>query len=496
MTIYTLSLYIGIAALAFTLFVVYFLKKEKSLVTTFLQSFTGFLFIFSGWVKVIDSMGTAFKMEQYFAEFESVFSQTLFSFIAPLFPFLSGFSVAFAVLMIIFEIVLGIMLVLGIKPKFTAWSFLLLVLFFTALTGFTYLTGYVPQGVNFFNFGAWEAYKASNMKVTDCGCFGDFIKLEPRISFYKDIVLLVPAVWFISRYKDMHTLVSEKLARWIPPLSTLILLLYALYNFVIDEPHIDFRPFKIGTNIAAVKQAEEDAAANVKITHFLMKEKSTGNLVEVAFDDYMKEYATKYTKDMYEVVEQIKTEPAIPRTKVSEFEVKSFDGDDVTYHYLDNDNYHFMIMSPKAYYKTEKSEFLTKDTIFQVDTVLIDGQAAPEIVKRLLEVKDTPVEVIKYIWDPSYLSDFTERFRPLMESATQDGYEVSIAVGGLDKNAADDLRSHIGLDVEIYTADDILLKTIMRSNPGVVLWKSGVLVHKWHKRQLPTYEKIKSKYLN
>lgn len=495
MTIYTLSLYIGIVALAFTLFVVYYLKKEKSLVTTFLQSFTGFLFIFSGWVKVIDSMGTAFKMEQYFAEFESVFSQTWFSFIAPLFPFLSGFSVAFSVLMIIFEIVLGVMLVLGIKPKFSAWAFLLLVLFFTVLTGFTYLTGYVPAGVNFFNFGGWEAYKASNMKVTDCGCFGDFIKLEPRISFYKDIVLLVPAVWFIFRYKDMHTLVSERLSRWIPPASAFVLLLYALYNFVIDEPHIDFRPFKVGSNISAIKQAEIESVANVKITHFLMEEKSTGNMVKVPFDEYMKEYATKYTKDRYEVVEQIKTKPSIPPTKVSEFEIKTFDGDDVTYRYLDNDNYHFMILSPKAYFKTEKSEVVIKDTTYQVDTVLIDGQATPEIVKRILEVKDTPVEITKYIWDPAYLSDFAKRLRPLMESAIQDGYEVSMVIGGLDKDAADDLRSHIGLDVEIYTADDILLKTIMRSNPGVVLWKSGVLVHKWHKRQLPAYEKIKSEFL-
>ena len=495
MTIFTLSLYIGIVALAFTLFVVYYLKKEKSLVTSFLQSFTGFLFIFSGWVKVIDSMGTAFKMEQYFAEFESVFSGTWFSFIAPLFPFLSGFSVTFAVVMIIFEIVLGIMLVLGIKPKFTAWAFLLLVAFFTVLTGFTYLTGYVPAGVNFFNFGAWEAYKATNMKVTDCGCFGDFIKLEPKISFFKDVILLIPAIWFILRYKEMHNLVSEKLSRWIPAISTLILLGYALYNFIIDEPHIDFRPFKIGTDVATVKQAEDDAAAAVQITHFLMKDLATGSIVEVPYADYMKEYATTYSKDKFEVIDQIKTEPTIPRTKVSEFEIKSFDGDDVSYYYLDNENYHFMVMSPKAYYKTMSTEMIVKDTSYLVDTVFVEGQEEPSIVKSIGEIKDKTITKTDYIWDDAYLADFTERLRPFIEAAIADGSEVSLVIGGLTAEAANDFKSRIGMDVEIYTADDILLKTIMRSNPGIVLWKSGVLVNKWHKRQLPSYSKIKSTYL-
>lgn len=495
MTILTLSLYIGIAALIFTLFVVFYLKREKSLFTSFLQSFTGFLFIFSGWVKVIDSMGTAFKMEQYFAEFESVFTGTWFSFIAPLFPFLSGFSVSFAVLMIIFEIVLGLMLVLGIKPKFTAWAFLLLVAFFTVLTGFTYLTGYVPAGVNFFNFGGWEAYKASNMKVTDCGCFGDFIKLEPKVSFYKDVILLIPAIWFILRYKEMHTLVSAKVAKWTPPVATLLLLGYALYNFVIDEPHIDFRPFRIGTNVAAVKQAEDDAASAVQITHFLMKEIATGNLVEVPYADYMKEYATTYSKDKFEVVEQIKTEPAIPRTKVSEFEIKSFDGDDVSYYYLDNEKFHFMIMSPKASYKTMNMDVTVKDTIFNIDTVWVEGQEDPSILKSVSEIVDKNVTKTDYLWENAYLSDFTDRLKPFMEAALNDGHEVSIVIGGLAADAAADFKSKLGMEVEVYTADDILLKTIMRSNPGVVLWKSGVLVNKWHKRQLPAFEKVKAAHL-
>jgi uncharacterized membrane protein YphA (DoxX/SURF4 family) len=139
-------------------------------------------------------LGTAYKMEQYFAEFQGTFEDTTLSFMAPLFPTLSEYAIGFSVGMIVFEIILGLMLLLGSWPKVTAWAFFLLVLFFTFLTGFTYLTGYVPEGVNFFQFGQWGPYVETNMKVTDCGCFGDFIKLEPKTSFLKDIFLLVPSL--------------------------------------------------------------------------------------------------------------------------------------------------------------------------------------------------------------------------------------------------------------------------------------------------------------
>ena len=250
--------------------------------------FTGVLFIFSGWVKAIDPMGTAFKMEQYFGEFESTLSQTMFSFLSPLFPLLSSISIWFSLLMIIFEIVLGIMLFFGIKPKLTAWLFFLLVVFFTILTGFTYLTGYVPGGVNFFDFAHWGPYKASNMKVTDCGCFGDFIKLEPKISFFKDIALLFPSVYFLFRHKDMHTLLSNKWNNLTMVISTTILLLYCLYNFKWNEPHIDFRPFAIGADIATKRAAEKKAQSEVKVTAFGIKNLKTGVITEVPYDQYMK----------------------------------------------------------------------------------------------------------------------------------------------------------------------------------------------------------------
>ena len=216
---------------------------------TFAQSWCGALFLFSGWVKAVDPLGTAYKLHDYFGEFESVFSGTAMSFIAPLFPFLDSFGVQLSVATIVFEILLGVMLLIGAKPKFTSWAFLGLILFFTGLTGFTYLTGYVPEGVNFFEFSKWGEYTATNMKVTDCGCFGDFIKLEPFTSFTKDVFLLIPAFYFLFRSKDMHSFFSEKVKNGIIGLTIGGLLLYCFSNYIWDIPHADFRPFKVAADI-------------------------------------------------------------------------------------------------------------------------------------------------------------------------------------------------------------------------------------------------------
>ena len=87
MTIGIFSLYVGIAAIICTLVAGLLLKRVENWAMSFLQFFTGILFVVSGWVKAIDPLGTAYKMEQYFAAFEGTFKDTAMSWIAPVFPF-------------------------------------------------------------------------------------------------------------------------------------------------------------------------------------------------------------------------------------------------------------------------------------------------------------------------------------------------------------------------------------------------------------------------
>lgn len=493
MTLATLVLYIGIVSIIFTLSMGFTQKKSFSWIVSGFQNFCGLLFIFSGMVKAVDPLGTAYKMEQYFAEFERTFSETWFSFIAPLFPFMSGLSVSFSVVMIVFEIVLGLMLVIGIRNKFTAWAFFALVLFFTILTGFTFLTGYVQDGGNFFNASAWGPYKETNMRVTDCGCFGDFLKLEPRVSFFKDVFLLIPALIFIIWHKKMHSFLKPVWHAVILIASIVGLTWYCISNFLWDIPANDFRPFKIGADIATKYKEESESSANVQVLAWRLRNKSTNEVIELPYNEYMSNLAS-YPKDNWEVVEQIKSEPLIPKTKISDFDIHDFDGTDVTDKYLDNDKYHFMIVSHKAKFSSKPAKKLIIDSIFVNDTIIAEDGTF-KVEQKFQGTTSTEKEITDFVWDPKYLSDFTGSLLTFMSKAMQEGHEVSVVSGSFTKESAADFKMKSGLNADYYGADDILLKTIVRSNPGIVLWKDGKIIYKWHKDKLPKYEEVKAKHM-
>ncbi|RMF20205.1 MAG: DoxX family protein [Bacteroidetes bacterium] len=492
MTLGTLTLYIAIAALILTFAMYRGLKRVQHPGVSFLQNFCGALFVFSGWVKAVDPLGTAYKMEQYFAEFESTFSETWISFVAPVFPWLSEHAVLFSVVMIVFEIVLGLMLLLGAHRKFTAWAFLLLVAFFTFLTGFTYLTGYVPAGVNFFEFGKWGPYVETNMKVTDCGCFGDFLKLKPKVSFLKDVVLLVPALLFVFRHERMHQLFTSRIRNATLGIATLGLVLYCMSNYVWDIPHADFRPFKVGVNIAERKALEEEAEANVEITHYKIRDKESGKVIVLPVEQYLQEFKN-YPKEKYDL-EQVKTEPAVPRTKISDFEISDQDGNDVTEDILAYPGYSFMLIAYKIPATTSEDAITVRDTVFAYDTLHLAGTDSFTVERRVASVTDRQVTQTTYHFDPAYVERYTKVVNPVMEEAERTGVRVFAITAYADPAKLDDFRHETQSAYPFYVADDILLKTIVRSNPGIVLLHNGTIVQKWHWRQLPSFEEIRAKY--
>ncbi len=445
MTLTTLLLYIGVAALLLTAVSHLALKSTRNLGMSLLQNFVGALFIFSGYVKAIDPLGTAYKMEQYFAEFSTTASGAGADWLAPLFPWLSNYSEGFSVVMIVLEIMLGVMLVLGARPKLTSALLFAMVAFFTVLTGFTYLTGYVPSGSNFFAFGEWTEWTESNMKVTDCGCFGDFLKLEPRVSFFKDVALLVPSLLFLLAPSSMHRLFTPTVRGAAVALTGVAALVFSLSNFVWDLPGQDFRPFRIGTDVAAVKQAEEDAAVGVTVLGYELTNKATGEVVQMSTDDFLKVYKD-YPQEEWEI-DNFTSEPVIAATKISEFEVSDAEGIDIVPELLADPGYTFIIVAYK--------------------------------------LKGEPGN-----WDKSYVADWTEDIQPVVEAAGAAGHRVVAMTKFADDAYLDDFRQTVGANYPFYRGDDILLKTIIRSNPGVVLMKQGVIVNKWHHDRLPAFDHI------
>ena len=492
-TLTGLLIFVALVAAVITGLMKWLYRGKPNWLMSYLQNFSGVFFIVSGAVKAVDPLGMAYKMEQYFAEFESVFSETWMSFIVPMFTWMSSISSTVALAIIVLEIVLGIMLIIGYWRKFTAWAFFLLIVMFTFLTGFTHLTGYVPGDVNFFDFANWGEYVDTNRKVTDCGCFGDFLKLEPKTSFFKDLGLLIPGFLFILFWRSKHQLFTNGWRRMITIGSFVGITLFCLSNYVWDIPSVDFRPFFEGQHVRHQKQLEVDAASNVKITDYKMTNKESGQVVQIPFAQYMKEFAS-YPKEEWKL-EQIRSEPEVAATKLSDFEMSNSDGDDATEEILGDANYNFWVVSYKLPSKSTTKSITRADTIWVMDTIQLTGLDSIELRPRIQSVGEKTLTKDSYTFDAGLVGDYISKIKPMAEAAEADGFKTRILTKYEDPGKLDDFRHTIQLGAPIYTGDDILLKTIIRSNPGVVLMKDGMIIKKWHIGKLPDYASIKKNFI-
>lgn len=482
------------------------LEGKKNMLMSFIQFFLGFLFIVSGFVKAVDPLGTSYKMEEYFQEFQSLFEPTWFSFLTPFFGFLEHYSLGIGIMMILFETILGIMIIIGFRPKLTSWLYLIIVLFFAILTGYTYLTGYVPQGVNFFSFSSWGEFAETNMKVTDCGCFGDFIKISAFDTFLKNIIFLIPIIYMLFRSKDMHQF-SNKIIRGIIVLSSIVLLLlFNLSNYKWGLPIVDFRPFKEGVDVPKQMALELEAMVNVREIAVLLKNKNTGQIVELPKEQY-EATISEYPDSIWMIKDRLMTEPEIPQTELSDLAIEDFEGNDMTASIFSIEGYHFLVVSSKMMSDAEPYTYTVKDSIFGIDTIfkadtIFVNDSVPYVnndsmmfKKTLREVVEKEMQGYNYIWESDYLKAFMKDISPLVRDAKKDNINVDI-VAPCTIEMIEDFKKDGAPDTRYFTADDITLKTIIRSNPGVVLLKKGVIVKKWHYKKLPDYETIKAEYMN
>lgn len=268
----------------------------KSLISV-LRLIVGVLFIFSGLVKANDPLGLAYKMQEFF----EVWAQS--GFLPGLMHFMEGYALAFSIIMICFEIVAGVAVLVGWRMRLFSWLLLLLIIFFTFLTGYAYLSG----------------------KFRSCGCFGDCIPLTPKASFVKDIFLTIFIVAIFFYRNKIKPVLSASVSIAIIVLS-LIFSIWIQFHVLKHLPVADCLPFKKGNNIPENTKIPPGAIPDSTVITFVYNKQ--GQTIEFTsenfpddFDDSLYHFVKRYDK----VVRKGNAEPAI-----KDFVLTSLNGNDTT----------------------------------------------------------------------------------------------------------------------------------------------------------------------
>ena len=242
------------------------------LLVTISRIFVGLLFIFSGLIKANDPLGLAYKMEEFFEIWNTGLAGSSFflkSALISLFSFLHDHSLFLSVVMIAFEIIAGAALLLGWQMKLFSWLLLLLIVFFTFLTGYAYLSG----------------------KFKNCGCFGDCIPITPLTSFGKDILLTVLIFFLFAKRKWIQPLFSSRL-------TTGLMLIVTILSFAIQWymltylPVFDCLAYKKGKNISEQMKMPANAIPDSSVISFIYEKQ--GRQLEFTADKFPADFDTSY----------------------------------------------------------------------------------------------------------------------------------------------------------------------------------------------------------
>ena len=219
------------------------MNKAKHICASIARTLLGLTFIFSGFVKAVDPLGTTYKIEDYLKAFDGLFMQLL-----PL-------AETAALCLITFEFVLGICLLLNVRTNITAWLALLMMLVMTPLT----------------------LYIAIENPVTDCGCFGDAVVLSNWATFWKNIILLALVILLLcwKRYiPDTFTWKAEAAIAVIAIVAVCGVMAHSLTHL----PAIDFRPYKVGNYLPELMQPDaDDPEAEAPVHDFEFTDLTTGD---------------------------------------------------------------------------------------------------------------------------------------------------------------------------------------------------------------------------
>jgi uncharacterized membrane protein YphA (DoxX/SURF4 family) len=211
------------------------------------------LFIFSGLIKANDPLGLGYKMQEFF----ELWGMSQFN----------NYTLFFSILIIAFEIIAGFALLLGWRIKLFSWLLLLLIIFFTFLTGYAYLSG----------------------KFRNCGCFGDCIPITAKTSFIKDVLLTI-LIGFLFWKRDLiRPLFGDRPNTLLMALITVIAFGIQWYTLTY-LPVFDCLPFKKGNNISEQMKMPSNAIPDSTVITFVYEK--DGKQVEFTADNFPEDFNT------------------------------------------------------------------------------------------------------------------------------------------------------------------------------------------------------------
>ncbi len=358
-------------------------------IKTLSRLIVGAVFIYSGFVKGIDPLGSTYKFTDYFTAFNL--------------EFLNVLSFPLAIILSSAEFIIGVALLWGLRMKLASWLALIFMAFFTVLTFFLAI----------FN------------PVTDCGCFGDAIILTNWETFWKNLILIIITIpIFIFRHK--YRQVYKKAGEWSVLAIVLAGFLWVVNYSYRHLPIVDFRPYNVGTHIPSKMVIPEGASA----------------------DEY--ETILYYEKDGV----------------VKEFTEENFPWQDTTWKFVNSES----VLVKKGYTPPIYNFSITRPNGVDItDNVLQDTTWTFLLITYKLE--DANKKALEKVNELALMcNDRNWNF-----------YCLTSSPGDI----LEDYKKNLGLVFDFYYTDEITLKTIVRSNPGLLLLRKGTIVEKWHHNDLP-----------
>ena len=348
------------------------------------------VFIFSGFVKAVDPLGTQYKIQDYLEAFGWV------ALVPAFLPFLAS------VLQAMVEFCLGIYLLFGIRRRMTTLFVVVIMGVMTPLT----------------------LWLALSNPISDCGCFGDAVTLTNWETFGKNVLLLIAAVSVFKWGNRITPLVTKRFDWLVAMYAFLYILGMTLYCYR-ELPVFDFRPYRIGTDIRKGMEIPEGAKPTVYDTRFILQK--NGVEKEFTLDDYPD--STWTFVDSRTVVKEQGYEPPVRDFSI----IRQEDGEDVTDEILTDDKYTFLL-----------------------------------VAHQLSQADDSSIDLINELYDYS----------------VEHGYQFYCLTSSPDSDI-EDWQERTGAEYPFCLMDDITLKTMIRSNPGLMLLKNGVVINKWSVNNLP-----------